>query len=76
MPDPKPQGSTEQESLKVAEAARQTSWKEPSFLRELFLGTFRLDLVHPFPLPGEDRPEFAEFFRSFEKFLRNEVDAG
>ncbi len=76
MPDPKPRGSTEQESLKVAEAARQTSWKEPSFLRELFLGTFRLDLVHPFPLPGEDRPEFAEFFRSFEKFLRNEVDAG
>ncbi len=76
MPDSKIRGTTEQESMKVAEASRQTRWKKPSFLRQLFLGTFRLDLVYPFPLAGEDRPEFAKFYRAFEAFLRNEVDAG
>ena len=29
---------TERESLKVAEASRQTEWAQPSFMRELFLG--------------------------------------
>jgi hypothetical protein len=43
-------------------------------MREFFLGRFRLDLVHPFPLPGEPRPEFASFLRKFEVFLRREVD--
>ena len=38
--------------LKVAEASRQQEWHQPSFMRELFLGNFRLDLVHPYPLPG------------------------
>ncbi len=76
MPDAKVRGTTERESMKVAEASRQTRWKKPSFLRELFLGNFRLGLVYPFPLAGEDRPEFAKFYRAFEAFLRNEVDAG
>ncbi|HEX9189523.1 MAG TPA: acyl-CoA dehydrogenase family protein [Vicinamibacteria bacterium] len=65
---------TEQDSMKVAETARQAEWKSPSFMREFFLGRFRLDLVHPFPLPGEPRPEFASFLRKFEEFLRREVD--
>jgi alkylation response protein AidB-like acyl-CoA dehydrogenase len=66
---------TERESLKVAEAARQSEWERPSFMRELFLGNFRLDLIHPFPLAGGERPEFATFFRSFKEFLEKEVDA-
>ena len=37
MPEPKAGGTTEQESMKVAEASRQKGWREPSFLRELFL---------------------------------------
>jgi alkylation response protein AidB-like acyl-CoA dehydrogenase len=65
---------TEQESLKVAEASRQAEWEKPSFMREFFLGRFRLDLIHPFPLPGHQRPEFASFFRKLEDFLRDEVD--
>lgn len=67
--------SSERESLQVAEASRQAEWKEPSFMRELFLGSFRLDLVHPYPLAGEDRPEFAAFFRRLTEFLRDEVDS-
>ena len=43
---------SELESRKVAEASRETEWKQPSFLREMFLGNFRLDLIHPYPLPA------------------------
>ena len=46
----------------------------PSFMRELFLGNFRLDLIHPFPLPREERPEFTAFYDEFERFLHDEVD--
>ena len=66
---------TERESMKVAEASRQAEWEKPSFMRELFLGRFRLDLLHPFPLPGEWRPEFKAFYEKFRAFLRDEVDS-
>ncbi len=69
-----PEHVSEQESLKVAEASRQKQWKQPSFLKELFMGRFRLDLIHPFPLDGTARPEFQAFYDAFEEFLRNEVD--
>lgn len=45
---------TEQEARAVAEAARQTEWASPSFVRELFAGDLLLDLIHPYP---EDDPE-------------------
>jgi alkylation response protein AidB-like acyl-CoA dehydrogenase len=67
---------TERESLKVAEASRQTEWAQPSFMRELFLGSFRLDLIHPYPLPKPDRPEFAAFFASMQDLLRRTDSAG
>ena len=41
--------ATEQEAREVAEAAREKDWQAPSFVRELFEGSFRLDLVHPYP---------------------------
>ncbi len=41
--------ATEQEARDVAEGARETEWEHPSFVRELFLGRFRLDLIHPHP---------------------------
>jgi hypothetical protein len=66
---------TEKESLRVAEAARQIEWTRPSFMRELFLGSFRAELVHPFPLPGKERPEFTAFYTRLQAFLRDEVDA-
>jgi len=66
--------AAERESRKVAEAARQTEWREPSFMRELFLGRFRFDLVHPFPSASRPRPEFKEFYDRFRAFLRDQVD--
>jgi alkylation response protein AidB-like acyl-CoA dehydrogenase len=65
---------SELESRKVAEASRETEWKQPSFLREMFLGNFRLDLIHPYPQPEQDRPEFAAFYNAIKEFLRDQVD--
>ena len=69
MSQPAPTHASEQEARKVAEASRETEWKSPSFLRELFLGSFRLDLIHPYPLVAEERPEFTAFYRAFREFL-------
>jgi alkylation response protein AidB-like acyl-CoA dehydrogenase len=66
---------SELESRKVAEASRETEWKQPSFLREMYLGTFRLDLIDPYPLAEPDRPEFAAFYNALKEFIRNEVDS-
>src|SRR3712207_1808151 len=38
-----------EQSKQVAEASRETEWIKPSFGKELFLGNFRLDLIHPQP---------------------------
>lgn len=65
---------SEQESRKVAEASRET-WDRPSFMKEMFLGNFRLDLVHPYPLPAPERPEFAAFYEALEELIRTEVDS-
>src|SRR6185436_17672322 len=69
------QNVSELESRKVAEAARETEWRQPSFLKEMFLGNFRLDLIHPYPLPEDERPEFAAFYNALKEFVRNEVDS-
>ncbi len=66
---------SEQKSRKVAEASRQKDWKAPSFLRELFLGNFRLDLIHPYPVASQERPEFTEYYKSFRQFLLEKVDS-
>jgi alkylation response protein AidB-like acyl-CoA dehydrogenase len=65
---------SERESLKVAEAARQTDVKEPSFLKEVFLGSYRLSLIRDFGASKADRPEFTAFYEKFRKFLMERVD--
>jgi alkylation response protein AidB-like acyl-CoA dehydrogenase len=72
---PAPRHVSEEEAMKVAEGAREQKWDKPSFLRELFLGNFRPDLVHPFPeAKGVTRPEFREFYEKMRSFLIDEVD--
>jgi len=63
-------------SREVAEAAREAEWQGAGFLRDLFLGKFRLDLIHPYPLAdlSEERPEFRRFYSELERFLRDKVD--
>ena len=66
---------SEQEAMEVAEASREKEWKQPSFMREMFLGNFRFDLLHPYPLEDQERPEFVAFMGAMKEFLRDHVDA-
>jgi alkylation response protein AidB-like acyl-CoA dehydrogenase len=66
--------TSEEESRKVAEESREREWAGRTFLRELFLGNFLLDHIHPFPVAREERPEFRRFYDELERFLREKVD--
>jgi alkylation response protein AidB-like acyl-CoA dehydrogenase len=66
---------SEREARQVAEAARETKWELPSFGRELFLGNFRLDLIHPQPKQDVDQVEKGErFLATLRRFLEENVD--
>ncbi|MEU3029920.1 acyl-CoA dehydrogenase family protein [Streptomyces incarnatus] len=67
---------TEREAREVAEAARERVWHRPSFAKELFLGRFRLDLVHPHPMPGEESVRRGEeFLAKLRAFCEAEIDS-
>jgi alkylation response protein AidB-like acyl-CoA dehydrogenase len=67
--------SEEARSRQVAEGARETQWQRKDFLRGLFLGSLRLDLVVPYPLDAAPpRPAFASFYSRLETFLMSNVD--
>ncbi|MEH0418111.1 acyl-CoA dehydrogenase family protein [Streptomyces sp. B21-083] len=67
---------TEREARQVAEAAREQGWQKPSFAKELFLGRFRLDLIHPHPLPAaEDTRRGEEFLAELRDFCETKIDA-
>jgi hypothetical protein len=71
MPDHSPAAhASVAEARDVAEAARETEWTHPSFVRELFLGRFRAELIHPHPI--EDPAEVARakpFLERLKAFL-------
>ncbi|MFJ9567700.1 acyl-CoA dehydrogenase family protein [Streptomyces fuscichromogenes] len=67
---------TEREARQVAEAAREQDWRKPSFAKELFLGRFRLDLIHPHPLPAdEDVRRGEEFLGRLREFCETKIDS-
>ncbi|WAL69625.1 acyl-CoA dehydrogenase family protein [Amycolatopsis cynarae] len=53
---------TEKEARALAEESRETDWHKPSFAKELYLGRFRLDLIHPYPSPTPEAAAKAEKF--------------
>lgn len=68
--------SSEQKARKLAEESRQTTWDKPSFGKELFLGRFRLDLIHPHPRPDETMRAAGEaFLARLEQFCIDRIDA-
>jgi alkylation response protein AidB-like acyl-CoA dehydrogenase len=68
--------ASEQEAREVAEAAREKDWQAPSFVRELFEGSFRLDLVHPYPAADPTDLERARpFMERLERFMKERVDS-
>ncbi|MFE0675199.1 acyl-CoA dehydrogenase family protein [Streptomyces sp. NPDC058867] len=67
---------TEREARQVAEAAREQDWRKPSFAKELFLGRFRLDLVHPHPMPTDEAVQRGEeFLAKLRDFIETKVDS-
>jgi alkylation response protein AidB-like acyl-CoA dehydrogenase len=69
----KPADVSEKQARKVAEAARESEWRKPSFGKELFLGRFRLDLIDPWPA-AEPRPDADDYLAKLEAYVRTEVD--
>jgi alkylation response protein AidB-like acyl-CoA dehydrogenase len=67
---------SEREARQVAEAAREQDWRKPSFAKELFLGRFRLDLIHPHPQPDPESVAKGEaFLERLRAFCEAKVDA-
>ena len=67
--------ATEQEARQVAEAARETEWKNRSFARGLYNGKLDLDLVHPLPEPDPEVEARAQpFLERLEEFTREHID--
>ncbi|MFD7315713.1 acyl-CoA dehydrogenase family protein [Streptomyces sp. NPDC059883] len=73
-----PQGNprvSEREARQVAEAAREQGWRKPSFAKEMFLGRFRLDLIHPHPMPAsEDVKRGEQFLAKLREFCETRID--
>lgn len=68
--------ATEQEAREVAEAAREKDWEKPSFVRQLFEGRLRLDLIHPYPTQSAEEVARARpFLERLERFLSERVDS-
>ncbi len=66
---------SEKEARDVVEAAREAEWKLPSFGKQLFLGDFRLDLIHPQPRLDPEAVEKGErFLDQLRTLLEEEVD--
>ncbi|MFJ6536124.1 acyl-CoA dehydrogenase family protein [Paenarthrobacter sp. NPDC091711] len=54
--------ATAEEARAVAEAARETEWNRPSFAKGLYLGSFDLSLIHPWPQAKTEDVERGEEF--------------
>jgi alkylation response protein AidB-like acyl-CoA dehydrogenase len=65
----------EREARQVAEEARESGWQQPSFGKQLYLGNFRLDLIHPHPHPdAEAARRGEEFCAKMREFCEASVD--
>ncbi|UZX05020.1 acyl-CoA dehydrogenase [Arthrobacter sp. CDRTa11] len=53
---------TAEEARAVAEAARESGWDRPSFAKGLYLGSFDLNLIHPWPAADAGDVERGEAF--------------
>jgi alkylation response protein AidB-like acyl-CoA dehydrogenase len=61
---------TEEQARALAEESRETGWDKPSLAKELFLGRFPLELIHPFPVSaGEEAARIEEFLARLREFL-------
>ncbi len=65
----------ERQARKVAEEAREQTWRQPSFGKQLFLGDLQLDLISPHPKPAEEaRRRGEEFCARMLEFTQTHID--
>ena len=65
----------ERQARKVAEEARESTWRKPSFGKQLFLGDLQLDLIHPHPQPADEaRKRGEEFCARMLEFAETHID--
>ncbi|HEX4060904.1 MAG TPA: acyl-CoA dehydrogenase family protein [Streptosporangiaceae bacterium] len=65
----------ERQARKVAEEAREQTWRQPSFGKQLFLGDLQLDLIYPHPQPtAEARRRGEEFCAKMMDFAQTHID--
>ena len=55
-------GASAEDARAIAEAARETEWGRPSFAKGLYLGSFDLSLIHPWPAARAEDVERGEAF--------------
>ncbi len=61
---------SEEQARAVAEESRESGWDKPSLAKELFLGRFPLELIHPFPKPSDEEAARTEaFLAQLREFL-------
>src|SRR5438445_10188140 len=76
LAEPKQRKVSADEAREVAEAAREQEWAAPSFVRDLFLGKLRMDLIHPYPEQDPEELRRAQpFLERLERLLRETVDS-
>lgn len=62
-------------SLELVEESRETEWKHPSYLGELYQGKIRWELITPFPEQSlEDKKTGDDFLAKLEDFLKKNVN--
>lgn len=62
-------------SMQLAEDARQAEWENVSFTAEVFKGSFRWDLLHPFPAQSaEDKRIGDEYIEKIRPVVEKFVD--
>ncbi len=61
-------------SRDVAEQTRETVWSGDSFLRDLFMGNYRPELLDDAAFEPPRRPEFWAFYERLESLLVEKVD--
>src|SRR5262249_38239802 len=62
------------QARKVAEEARESRWDRPSFGKELFLGRFQLDLIHPHPRADVEAVRRGEEFLTRLREVCEQID--
>ncbi|MGA7055314.1 MAG: acyl-CoA dehydrogenase family protein [Mycobacterium sp.] len=61
---------TEEQARAVAEESRESGWEKPSFAKELFLGRYPLELIHPLPRPSDaEEARTKAFLQKLREFL-------